>query len=130
MLANLAVLLRHGPPLLIATALTFGGLMPFFNAEYAILEFGLPQRVAISKPAQSIMIISSARITAIGLALFTFYAQQNYAAVDTILFILGYVGLVDGYVCWREKVPNRAIFRAMSGLLIAAWGWFGMTTVP
>lgn len=129
MLGNFAAPLRHGPPLLVATALTFGGLMPFFNAEYAILEFGLPHRIAISKPAQSIMIVSSARITAIGLALFTFYFQQQFAAVDTILLILGYVGLVDGYVCWQEKVPNRAIFRATSGLLIALWGWFGMTTV-
>ena len=65
--------LLHIPPLLVAAALTFGGLIPFFNAEYAILEFGLPSRVAISKPAQSIMIVSSARITAIGLALLTFY---------------------------------------------------------
>jgi hypothetical protein len=44
MFANFA--LRHVPPLLVATALTFGGLMPFFNAEDAILEFGLPKRIA------------------------------------------------------------------------------------
>jgi len=119
--------LWHIPPLLVATALTFGGTMPFFNAEYAILEFGLPKRIAISKPAQSIMILSSARITAIGLALFTFYFQENFAEVDTLLSVLGYVGLVDGYVCWLEGVPNKAIFRFMSGVLIAAWGWFGMT---
>ena len=125
MLANFA--LRHIPSLLVATATTFGGLMPFFNAEYAILEFGLPQRIAISKPAQSIMIVSSARIAAIGLALFTFYWQEKLAAVDTIMAILGYVGLVDGYVCWREGVPNKAVFRALSGALITAWGWFGMT---
>lgn len=119
--------LRHIPPLLVATALTFGGLIPFFNAEYAILEFGLPKRIAISKPAQSIMIVSSARITAIGLALFTFYFQEKFAAVDTMLAILGYVGLVDGYVCWLENVPEKAVFRTVSGALIAAWGWFGIT---
>ncbi|KAL8646340.1 MAG: hypothetical protein Q9226_006901 [Calogaya cf. arnoldii] len=119
--------LRHIPPLLVATALTFGGLMPFFNAEYAIQEFGLPKRIATSKPAQSVMIISSARITAIGIALFTFYLQGKFEAVDTILFILGYVGLVDGYVCWLEGVPGKAVFRTLSGTLIAAWGWYGMT---
>lgn len=119
--------LRHIPSLFVATATTFGGLMPFFNAEHAILEFGLPQRIAISKPAQSIMVVSSARITAIGLALFTFYFQGHFAAVDTILTILGYVGLVDGYVCWCEGVPNKAGFRTISGTLIAAWGWFNMT---
>jgi hypothetical protein len=101
--------------------------MPFLNAEYAILEFGLPERIAVSKPAQSVMILSSGRITTLGLALFTFYFQRKLAAVDTILLLLGYVGLVDGYVCWLEGVPNKAIFRLASGLAIAAWGWFGMT---
>ena len=120
--------LRHIPPLFVATATTFGGLLPFFNAEYAIVEFGLPQRIAVSKPVQAIMVASSARITAIGLSLFVFYFQGSFAAVDTVLAILSYVGLVDGYVCWREGVPKKAIFRLVSGLLIAAWGWFGMTT--
>ena len=119
--------LRHVPTLFVATATTFGGLIPFFDAEYAILEFGLPKRVAISKQAQSIMILSSGRITTLGLALFTFYIQEKLAAVDTILLLLGYVGLVDGYVCWLEGVPGKAVFRLTSGLLIAAWGWFGMT---
>ena len=102
--------------------------MPFFNAESAILEFGLPKRIAISKPAQAVMITSSARITAIGMALFTFYFQGTLEAVDTVLAIIGYVGLVDGYVCWREGVPDKSVFRTASGLLIAAWGWYGMTT--
>ncbi|KAI4273228.1 MAG: hypothetical protein LQ337_004788 [Flavoplaca oasis] len=115
--------LRHVPPLLVATVLTFGGLMPFFNAEHAIMEFGLPKHIAVSKPAQSVMIVGSARITAIGIALFTFYLQGKLEAVDTILLILGYVGLVDGYVCWLEGVPGKAIFRTLSGTLIAAWGW-------
>ncbi|KAI9644960.1 hypothetical protein NHQ30_006995 [Ciborinia camelliae] len=122
-----AFTLRHIPPLFVATALTFGGLIPFFNAEYAILEFGLPKRIAVSKPAQSIMILSSARISAIGIALFTFYFQGKYTAVDTVLATLGYVGLVDGYVCWCEGVPNKAVFRFLSGVLISAWGWLGMT---
>ncbi|KAL8669610.1 MAG: hypothetical protein Q9168_005806 [Polycauliona sp. 1 TL-2023] len=86
--------LRHMPPLLVATALTFDGLIPFFNPEYAILEFSLPKHIAVSKPAQSVMIVSSARITAIGIALFTFYLQGHLEAVDTILLILEYVGPV------------------------------------
>ena len=123
----LGIALAHIPFLFVASALTFGGLMPFFNAEYSILEFGLPPRVATSKPAQSIMIVSSARITAIGLALFTFFFRGQLEVVDTILVTLAYVGLVDGYVCWLEGVPRQAIFRTLSGILIAAWGWFGMT---
>ncbi|EEH48600.2 uncharacterized protein PADG_04679 [Paracoccidioides brasiliensis Pb18] len=121
---------RHIPPLLVAAAMTFGGLIPFYNAEYAIKEFGLPQRIAVSKPAQSVMLTASARISAIGLALWAFYSQGKLAEFDTILITLGYVGLVDGYVCWREGVPVRAVFRVTSGVLIAAWGWYGMTEGP
>ena len=80
--------------------------MPFFNAEAEISEFGHPQRIGISKPAQSVMIVSSARISAIGMALFTYHFQEKLEVVDTILFILGFVGLVDGYVCWRECVAG------------------------
>jgi hypothetical protein len=36
--------LRHIPTLFAAAATTFGGVIHFFNAEYAICEFGLPQR--------------------------------------------------------------------------------------
>lgn len=121
--------LFHLPPLFVAAATTFGGLIPFFNAEYAILEFGLPQRIASSRPAQSVMILSSGRITAIGMSLFAFYFQGKLVEFDTVLTILGaYVGLVDGYVCLREDVPNKAVFRTASGLAIAAWGWFGLTS--
>ncbi|KAF7588173.1 hypothetical protein BBP40_006110 [Aspergillus hancockii] len=69
---------------------TFGGLTPFFNAECAIRAFGLPQRIAISKPTQAVMITGSARITAIGLALLTFYSQAKLKEFDTILTILGF----------------------------------------
>ena len=102
--------------------------MPFFNAEHAIREFGLPDRIAKSAPAQSVMIVSSARISAIGLALFTFYFQAQFAAVDVLLATLGYVGLVDGYVCWKEGVKGKAVFRTLSGLLISLWGLTGMTS--
>ncbi|KAF8151991.1 hypothetical protein K438DRAFT_381819 [Mycena galopus ATCC 62051] len=120
--------LRHIPPLFVATALTFGGLLPFFNSAYAIREFGLPDHVAISSPAQSVMILSSGRGTAIGLALFAFYFQRKYAAFDTVLATCFYVGLVDGYVCWLEGVPGKALFRFGSGVLIAGWGFLGLTS--
>ncbi|KAI9699180.1 MAG: hypothetical protein M1820_007259 [Bogoriella megaspora] len=119
-------MLRNVPPLIVAIATTFGGLLPFFNPQYAILEFGLPERIATSQPAQAVMVTQSARITAIGMSIFTFYYQGNFAAVNTMLTILGYVGLVDGYVCWCEGMPNKGVFRLVSGLLIAACGWFGM----
>jgi hypothetical protein len=63
--------------------------------------------IRLAKPAQSIMMVSSARVTAIGLALFTPYYQENFAVLDTIPAVLGYVDLVDGYVCWLEDVTIK-----------------------
>ncbi|PVI00098.1 hypothetical protein DM02DRAFT_593351 [Periconia macrospinosa] len=120
--------LAHIPTLFVATATTFGGLMPFFNAQSAIEEFGLPKRIAISKEAQSVMILSSARITALGACMFAFYFSGKFSEVDTVMVIMGaYVGSVDAYVCWKEEVTGKAIFRGLSGAVIAAWGWFGLT---
>ncbi|KAL4810665.1 hypothetical protein BDV18DRAFT_155277 [Aspergillus unguis] len=121
--------LSHIPPLFVATSTMLGGLLPFFNAEKAILDFGLPPRIAASKPAQSIMILKCGRITALGMILWTFYAQGKLVEFDTVMTILGvYVGLVDGYVCWKEGVPGKAVFRAVSGLVIGAWGGYGLTS--
>ena len=124
----MSLLVRHFPPLLIATTFTFGGLMPLWNAEGAILEFGLPMRIAMNPSAQAVMKVSSARVTAIGLALWAFYLQGQFTAVDTILTTLGWIGIVDGYVCWKEDVPRSAFVRSISGALFATWGWFGMTS--
>ncbi|KAF9526579.1 hypothetical protein CPB83DRAFT_724634, partial [Crepidotus variabilis] len=118
---------RHILPLFVATTTTFGGLISLFNAEHSILSFGLPKRIAVSQPAQSVMILSSARVTAIGLALYTLYFQDNLAAVDILLAISGYIGLVDAYVCWKEGVRITAIVRLTMTTTIAVWGWFGMT---
>ncbi|KAJ7356623.1 hypothetical protein DFH08DRAFT_849556 [Mycena albidolilacea] len=118
----------HIPPLFVAAALTFGGLFPFFDSPGAILEFGLPDHVAASSPAQSVMILSSGRGTAIGLALLMFYYRRNYSAFDTVMATLFYVGVVDGYVCWLEGVSGKALFRFGSGVLISGWGFLGLTS--
>ncbi|KAH7383205.1 hypothetical protein BKA66DRAFT_463344 [Pyrenochaeta sp. MPI-SDFR-AT-0127] len=120
--------LNHVPALFVATALTFGGMVPIFNAEYAIREMGIPQRIASSKEAQTIMVLGMGRTTTIGLALWTFYLQSKLEVVDTLMFLLGgYIGAIDAYVCWKEGVPKKAWFRGLSGLAIATCGWFGMT---
>ncbi|KAL5044811.1 hypothetical protein BDW71DRAFT_95881 [Aspergillus fruticulosus] len=118
----------HIPPLVVATATTLGGLIPFFNAERAILDFGLPARIASEKPAQAIMVLKCGRITAFGLTLWTFYAQGKLEEFDTVLMILGgYVGAVDAWVCWKEGVPGKAVFRGLSGTCICLWGLLGLT---
>lgn len=74
------------------------------------------------------MMTSAGRGTAIGLALTTLYARGKLVEFDTILSVLWYVGIIDGYVCWREGVAGGGVFRAMSGVLIAVWGLFGLTS--
>jgi hypothetical protein len=121
--------LNHIPALFVATALTFGGMVPLFNAKSAIREMGLPQRLYNSKEAQSIMMLGMGRTTVIGLALYTFYFQSKFVEVDTLLAILGaYLGTIDAYVCVKEGVVGKAVFRGSSGAVIAAIGWFGTTS--
>jgi hypothetical protein len=108
--------LRHIPPLFAAVATTFGGVIPFFNAEYAIFEFGLPRRRAVSKPAQAVMAVAMARITAIGIEIFTFYFRGKFEVVDAVMAILRYVGFVSGYVCWKEGGPGNAALEQV-------WDW-------
>lgn len=56
------------------------------------------------------------------------YLRGDYVAVDIIMALLVYVGLVDGYVCWREGEMGSAVFRATSGIVIGTWGALGLTS--
>jgi hypothetical protein len=117
----------HIPPLLVASALTFGGLIPFWNPAGAILEFGLPERIAISQPAQACFVVSGARVSALGMAMWIFHLKGMLVGVDVILALLGYVGAVDAYVCWKEGVVGSAVFRGAAGVIIGGWGLLGLT---
>lgn len=119
--------LRHIPALFIATIFTFGGLWPLWNRKAPILEFGLPEHIADSEAAQTVFIISSSRMTVMGLALYAFYYRRLYSAIDILMLCLGWAGVIDGYVCWREEVPDRAVFRALSGAIIAGLGALKLT---
>ncbi|ROW15218.1 hypothetical protein VPNG_03077 [Cytospora leucostoma] len=120
--------LRHLPGLVIASPETFGGFWPLFDAESAITAFGLPQSVAQSVPAQTTMFIAASRISTIGMIIFALYGQGNFAAVDTVLAVMGlYVGVMDGYLCWREGLPRMALFRSASAFTVAAVGLAGCT---
>lgn len=120
--------LRHLPGLLIASSSTFGGFWPLFNSEKAILAFGLPEPIAQSAPAQTTMFIASSRISTIGMIIFALYGQENLAAVDTVRAVMGlYVGVMDGYICWREGRPKMGLFRSASAFMVAAVGMAGYT---
>ncbi|TVY62850.1 hypothetical protein LSUE1_G009201 [Lachnellula suecica] len=112
---------RHIPALLVTTSMTLGGTMPLFNPVRAITTFGFPQRIAVSKPAHPVMVVGSARVSAIGIALWALYLKGQFEAMDVVFASLGYLALVDGEGGWRP-----AVFRAVSAGLVAL-GAVGMT---
>jgi hypothetical protein len=118
----------HIPTLFVASALTFGGMLPLVYPQAAIREMGFPARIHTSPAAQTIMTLGMGRTTVIGMALWTFYLKEKLEEVDTLLLILGsYLGAIDAWVCWNEGLSGKAWFRGLSGILIAGWGWIGMT---
>ncbi|KAI9707922.1 MAG: hypothetical protein M1820_004341 [Bogoriella megaspora] len=120
--------LRHIPPLLLATAITIGGLMPFYSTpEKALLKFGFPKRVATSQGAWPVITVGSARVSTIGVALWGLYLGGHFAAMDVLLASMGWMAVVDGWVCYQEGASDTAIFRASSTGAVAIWGLLGMT---
>lgn len=119
--------LRHILPLFIATTTTIGGMMPLWNAEKAIRTFGFPQHIADCKPAHPVMACGSARVSVTGIALWALYLKGHFEAMDIVLASIGWLALVDGYVCVQEGVPRAAIFRFTSAGVVAVWGLLGMT---
>ncbi|KAK8039524.1 hypothetical protein PG993_007935 [Apiospora rasikravindrae] len=119
---------RHIPALIAASTMTFGGLWSYFDPRAAMLEFGLPDRIASTPGAAAVMHINNARTTVLGMCLFALYFTRQRAACDTVLAILGaYAGLVDSYVVWKEGNPRKAAFRLASSWLLAAAGFAGWT---
>jgi hypothetical protein len=119
---------RHLPGLLVASTMTFGGMWPFFNAPAAMLEFGLPARIATAPTSFPVFVVGNARTTSIGLMTFYFYSRGQFDVVDVIMAIGGaYCGLVDSYVVWREGKPGKAVFRLVASGFLSAWGFLGLT---
>ncbi|KAI1761493.1 hypothetical protein GGR53DRAFT_23833 [Hypoxylon sp. FL1150] len=119
---------RHIPALFVATAMTFGGMWPLLDARAAMLEFGMPPRVAEAPAARPVFVVGNARTTVLGALVFIFYARGRLDAVDTILAVTGaYAGLVDSWVVWREGKSKNALFRLVSSWAVSAIGLVGFT---
>lgn len=118
---------RHIPALVVCLGVGAGGIMPMFDAAWALSTFGFPKRVASSQPAQAVSIINGARNVAVGIALGTLYFGGMLDAVDVILGCWGLTGLVDGWVLWQEGVRGKAVFRSVFGTMVGTYGWLGMT---
>ncbi|KAK1714126.1 hypothetical protein CaCOL14_011887 [Colletotrichum acutatum] len=118
----------HLFPLFVAVAHTLGGTVPFFARDAGIRSFGLSERFAESPIAQSCFILDGARLSVLGMVQLIMYLRGDYPGVDIIMALMVYIGLVDGYVCWREGELGSAVFRATSGMVIGAWGMLGLTS--
>ncbi len=122
---------RHLFPLFTMTSVTLMSFPAYFNTPFAMHNlFGLPQRIATSPTASSPFILMTARIQAIGIMMCVFYAKGEYAAVDTVMAILGtWVTAVDVWICLKEGVRDKAVFRGVMGGLVGLCGWMGLTAV-
>ncbi|KAK8087315.1 hypothetical protein PG994_002289 [Apiospora phragmitis] len=111
------VYLRHMPVLVAAISMTCDGLHPSASPSAS--------RAAVA----AVMHLHNARNTALGLGLFTLYLRRQHAACDIVLAIAGlFIGLVDGYVLWKEAGNVRkAAHRLASSCLFAAAGFAGWT---
>ncbi|KAH7066658.1 hypothetical protein BKA63DRAFT_424808 [Paraphoma chrysanthemicola] len=120
---------RHLPPLLLGTATTVACFPCYFNVPWAIGHYGLPDRIASSSTAHSPWMLYTNRAHVVGMLILTFLAKRNYAAVDTVMAFIGFMGAMDVYVCLKEDVPRTATWRGIASGLMAAWGLLGMTQV-
>lgn len=121
--------LRHILPLLLATQITFGGMMPFTHGpEASLLKFGFPREIAVSKAAWPVIKIGSARVTAIGLAIWGMYLGGHYEAIDILIASTGWIAIIDGIVCHKEGATGSTTFRVGLTSAVALWGLLGMTT--
>ncbi|KAG8671750.1 hypothetical protein FPOAC2_05108 [Fusarium poae] len=117
----------HIPAVFIATAFTFGGLLPFVSPARAIREYGLPERVANSQHAHTAFAIYGSRVTAYGILLWLCYLRRQYEMVDTLLSFLLLWGVADLYVCLKAGAPGTAAWRFASSVLLGGWGYVGST---
>lgn len=120
----------HLPPLVVATGLLFGGILPLLgpsHAASAIALYGLPARIASSLEAQTVMAIYGAKCVGLGLGTWVLYWQGDLHAVDTLTAVSGLTALLDGWACWREGVLGTAVFRITTGILVGGWGVLGIT---
>lgn len=121
--------LRHLPPLLLATQITIGGMMPFTHGpEASILKFGFPRDIAASKSAWPLIKVGSARVTAMGIAIWGMYLGGHFEAIDILLASFGWIGFIDGVVCHKDGAPGSTSFRAGLTSAVALWGLLGITT--
>lgn len=99
-----------------------------YTPSTALLKFGFTPQIAASEAAWPVIKTGSARVTAMGIALWGMYLGGHFAAMDILIASLGWVAVVDGIVCAREGAEGAVVMRVGVTGVIALWGVLGMTT--
>lgn len=109
---------RHIPALFVANTMGIGAIWPLWKPSAAIRAFGLPPRLQHSPDAQTIFPLYGSRATILGAAIWVFWLQGKYVALDTILGLFTYAGVVDGWVCWKAGARDKAWGRVLAGAIV------------
>lgn len=118
---------RHFPVLFIGTTATLGGIMPMALPEFALKEFGFPDRIAQSPAAHPVIVMGANRGTALGVLMWTFYLQGKFTEMYTTLAVMStWVGAVDAFTVFRHGKPGKAIFRFCMSSAFAVYAWCGV----
>ncbi|RYP21423.1 hypothetical protein DL767_009276 [Monosporascus sp. MG133] len=123
---------RHIPALLAATPMLFGGLFHgLAKPKEALLTYGMSPTIANTHEAQIVYYGHTIRTSTLGLLIFAFYLQDNLAAVDMTMAIMGaYCGIADVLLLWNYGNRSKVPVRFLNILAIAVWGFAGMTAGP
>lgn len=91
---------RHIPALFTATVMTFGEMWLYLDERAAILEFGLPNRIASIPSAAAVrMHTNNERTAVLSMRIYALHFLGSFITCDTILTILSAcAGAVDSYV--------------------------------
>ncbi|KAI7761343.1 hypothetical protein LZL87_002158 [Fusarium oxysporum] len=108
----------HIPAIFMGTAFTLGGLLPLRAPDRAMREYGLPEGIVRSEPAQLAFGIYGTRVAAYGVALWIFYLRGEYHVVDTLMSLLSLWGAADCWICIKAGVPRTAAWRFVSSIII------------
>ena len=120
---------RHIPALLAATPMLFGGRVHGLSRPHqALLTWGMTEQTASSHEAQIVYYGHTMRTSTLGLLIYVFYLQGNFAAVDAVMAVVGaYTGIVDVLVIYRHGDRGVVPWRLASVVAIAACGFAGTT---
>lgn len=123
--------LRHIPALFSATAMCLGGMWSLFGGDAprnAMVEYGIPERIANMPETWPAFMGISGRTTVIGILMYVFYFRRRYDVVDTIMTVMGfYLAAVDPYVLWGLASKEWCVFRGVSTFAIGLMGYYGLT---